>query len=130
MRPIKFRAWHPDTREMLTPQEMSGMTLGHLETDRNLVVMQYTGLKDKNGVEIYEGDILGDTYEPLQVAWCHKQGGYELHDGRDCYACSGDIVWHEVVHDNEGFAVIGNIYQNPELLATKGKNDNENSNSI
>lgn len=75
---------------------------------------QYTGLKDKNGKEIYEGDFLEDS---LYVAWCDKQGGFQAFLPDDyCMACNGDMHWHEVVEDSNKYEVIGNLYENPELL--------------
>ena len=62
--------------------------------------MQYTGLKDKNGKEIYEGDIIGA-----------KNGWKEIIISLDDYALLGYIA--TVTNDVE---VIGDIYQNPELL--------------
>lgn len=75
------------------------------EWGKNLDLMQYTGLKDKNGKEIYEGDIvkfvnltaLLDSPYPFEVEW--DQQGY----------------WNIAGYDFE-LEVLGNIYENPELL--------------
>lgn len=77
-------------------------------------VGQFTGLKDKHGKEIYEGDIIAVR---------------NLHDGHEMYwnqpngpAIPFEIKWHEdylcwdMPHDTENFEIIGNIYENPELL--------------
>ena len=52
MREIKFRAWDKDLLKMYSKWTVIP------DDDRSHILMQYTGLKDKNGVEIYEGDIL------------------------------------------------------------------------
>lgn len=59
MREIKFRAWAIASREMFYPDANDGweITNGKITPLPNTVLMQYTGLKDKNGKEIYEGDI-------------------------------------------------------------------------
>lgn len=105
---IKFRAWDKDLKKM------------YYDVLHNIgfngIVMQYTGLKDKNGKEIYEGDIvrLFGTEKPCSVVFqdgmfvvkapYHKEEWFDLnmfeHDERV-------ITLYEV---------IGNIYENPELL--------------
>jgi hypothetical protein len=69
---------------------------------------QFTGLTDKNGKEIYEGDILsceGVNYKLVR----HEGGNYELHEE------GSDKVFHLFLHANI-VEVIGNIHKNPELL--------------
>lgn len=123
MREVKFRAWHKTRCEMLPIIDIEYlMTKGALVTEyKDFVenihpnIMQYTGLKDKNLEEIYEGDIVnirGSTF---------YQGYWEI-----------DEIF-EVVYDKYGFLlknkdykesfwiaeeieVVGNIYENAELL--------------
>lgn len=86
---------------------------------RNLVLMQSTGLKDKNGVEVYEGDIVSVRNHPFQKT--EKSGaGIEI-DGD--YAISwneGDLTWCAgnllLARLKPYVTVAGNIYENPELL--------------
>lgn len=118
MREIKFRAWFKDTQEMKSVA-MNNLYMGnksswmHLSpqpmSDYRLVeIMQYTGLKDKNGRKIYEGDILdykwkASTRDLLIVEWSEKDACFLMGGVRTDYA----IAYGEV---------IGNIYDNPELL--------------
>ena len=111
MREIKFRAWDKDEKKMLYSSEKDhtfeykprhGKHFNH----PRIIPMQYTGLKDKNGMEIWEGDVLqreGYKYKHI-VKWYKESAGFHM-------------AW---VHDslNAGLAIeiIGNIYENPELM--------------
>ena len=92
---------------------------GEILEDKDCIVMQCTGLKDKNGKLIYEGDVLGGTFGNLYVHYCDNCKQFQLKaNDYSCMACEGDIHWYEVVESEEEneLEVIGNIYQNPELL--------------
>jgi len=85
-------------------KEIKGME--NIEPD--VILMQYTGLKDKNGKEIYEGDIirtldLGNT--PGEVVWRQEVCAFELMINEKVYT----------IDDVTKFEIIGNIYENPEL---------------
>ena len=73
-------------------------------------LMQFTGLKDKNGKEIYEGDIIGWKSTRKVKKWTYRE---VVKDIREFYANminerSDGAYWH--------YEIIGNIYENPELL--------------
>jgi len=91
-----------------------------INSDDELIYMQYTGINDKNGVEIYEGDIVlftdnikikGSTSHISVIEWREELSGFHFHT--DCIGCY--TINHSQVtkYDVE---VIGNIYENPELV--------------
>lgn len=115
MREIKFRALDPDGNWMYWNMEdaYSDYIYYMGERKEGTEVQQYTGLKDKNHKEIYEGDILKDEYWqqiPAQVLF-HKGSFYKR-----TQTYSDTIIYsnHYIDHFND--EVIGNIYENKELL--------------
>lgn len=72
-----------------------------------VIFMQYTGLKDKNGVEIYEGDLLGHQSRNMKVTGV--KGVHEVE-------WDGNTARFGLPQPLAEFEVIGNIYENPELL--------------
>lgn len=126
MRNLKFRAWDRIKRKMLygvspfdvhiTDENEPLLSLEYSKHD-DCEFEQYTGLKDKNGKEIYEGDILGGIWESGFISWCEKCKQFQYHSaGIGCMACSGDVHWYEIVEDDGKLEVIGNIHENHELL--------------
>lgn len=123
MREIKFRAWY---REGLCDVTNISMWQGQVSTLRvkptgsgeyaasitDTPIMQCTGLADKNGKEIYEGDIIQRPYhvdEYLVVEFV--SGAFRAH-----YRC-GDARLDEYITLGQGeWVIVGNIYENPELL--------------
>ena len=121
-RKIKFRAWDNNSKKML-----DNVTIGTIEVfdnDKNIVVkssycnfMQYVGLEDKNGREIYEGDIVdfniwGDKHFKGVVV--NEYGGIFV-KYKDCEDEEKGYLADIVASDDE-FEVLGNIYENPNLL--------------
>ena len=110
MREIKFRSWIKSDNHMFYDfgfVEHPRTT----ETDRS-ILMQYTGLKDKNGVEIYEGDILKLNL----TSWCGIEEDVFSVKTESFHA---DICYLKAIaedSDSDSMKIIGNVFENPELL--------------
>lgn len=113
MREIRFRAWVKNEYEgdslVEYMEKDASCFVNPFEDheDGEIILMQYTGLKDKNGVEIYEGDIFKAP---------HDFGPVGMHDR--VAQVSFDIIrgYQWEYWDLDKIEVIGNIYENPELL--------------
>ena len=120
MREIKFRAWLKEERKMVNVETLfigiNRLCFGNSKTEdlffrdfEEVELMQYTGVKDKNGKEIYEGDITICKYGPqiaMEVKWVDE--GFRTLGKYD-----GDNYVGFVKNNEE---VIGNIYENKNLL--------------
>jgi uncharacterized phage protein (TIGR01671 family) len=118
-REIKFRAFNKGTGKMIDLYRVTPLALdATLNCDGLFIpfregyeLMQYTGLKDKNGIEIFEGDVVRYSY--------HRD-----RSGKDIQKFTNVIEWDDSLTDHQGFhihtlmnpEVIGNKFSNPELL--------------
>ena len=140
-REIKFRAWDKVKKQWAFGyKELGGFSvfgelhiLGELQIKdlNNFEVMQFTGLLDKNGKEIYEGDVLeffGNKKKPEhpynEVFWQQEKGRWALRIiGKKIHSENAhgetEIIGlneQQLERDEGYYIIIGNIYENPELI--------------
>lgn len=127
MREIKFRCWNGREKQMILADDICRIHFskeipygvyiwgGDIVIHGDCILMQYTGLKDKNSKEIYEGDIIKYKYEKSlrgdisKVEWQNEYAGFSPFVDYD-----SDNQWSYI--NLESIEVIGNIYENPKLL--------------
>lgn len=123
-REIKFRVW--DGEDMISPDYVDRDGYGHWKSNSipnaDNELMQFTGLHDRNGKEIFEGDIIalqtyadGTTRENRTVDW--QTPSFVLMPIPRQHTL--DEAWRLTLVEQYDGEVIGNIYENPELLAPK-----------
>lgn len=114
MREIKFRAWYGEKIGMLEPT-FNG-SINEIFAERNGEYMQYTGLKDKYGKEIYEGDIVHCEENPVFGAGEDFVGVVKFFEAAFWVDRESEERALHLFNENTTSSVLGNIYENPELL--------------
>jgi len=112
-RQIKFRAWDTTSKKMYSHEDIGEYTLEQLHIltftdDPYTKLMQFTGLKDKNGVEIYEADVVDDNFVGVgEVKYNEKHAAFKI-----VYK-NGQAKWFIDFFESESrlLEVIGNIHQ-------------------
>lgn len=121
MRELKFRVWDEELGDYLEGEEAADfvmkldgshcveMSCGWYNKGKDWAIEQYTGLKDKNDKEIYEGDIVSYRENNYQIKWSEVSFAYIASSKNQYYWLSPS--------KSSVFEVTGNIHENPELLS-------------
>lgn len=129
-REIKFRAWDKAEKKMLVPHGLifnptiAAIDHGILGIDVNpgskdYEVMQYTGLKDKNGIDLYDQDIVTWDGGQYTVIFSEYDGAWILKDDRDDNYCPSLYARRIVRKDITDLQIIGNVWEGPKEAGTK-----------
>ena len=125
MREIKCRAWLKEKKEIVNVEEIDFMNkvINYIDNDyennrqeiigacfEDIELMEYTGLKDMRGKEIYEGDIVKFLYSIFEVIWCNEKASFTLKNKK--YKEFLNFIYE----NNNGMEIVGNIYENTESI--------------
>lgn len=123
MREIKFRAWDKEAKKFVPIYEVGNLLYEIMANDKHDIydtfeLMQWTGLKDKNGTDIFDGDIM--RLHPNDLPEWNRVITWEC-AAFECRQIHGKanfpLVFRKHLPEDEDWEVIGNIYSNPDLLA-------------
>ena len=127
MKDFKFRVWDIERECYLDETELAGITpdgkyilyieeeeISKLEIEGNYTLEQYTGLTDKNGKEIYEGDVVNIQGIKYYVDFEH--GGFWFNNDNLKWKANRPFTHFQEINDTE---VVGNVHENPDLLEDK-----------
>ena len=118
MRTIKFRAWDELNQEMV--YEKTGIFSGGKSSWEILKlyenVMQFTGLHDNNGKELYEGDIISDMEDETMVLPVIFDNEYSQFAVDVSYHNDGSSIDDIPTCYEKGFEIIGNVFENQDLV--------------
>ena len=113
---VKYRIWHKNIQEMAQVRKLPFKKNGSVDLSSNEVLLRWTGFKDCQGKDIYEGHVLlfinqEATHKPIEVKW-------------EDHMTLLDDEWLEYPNKYTNVKIIGNIYSNPKLLKelTVGEN--------
>ena len=127
MKDFKFRVWDIERECYLDETELAGITpdgkyilyieeeeISKLEIEGNYTLEQYTGLTDKNGKEIYEGDVVNIQGIKYYVDFEH--GGFWFNNDNLKWKANRPFTHFQEINDTE---VVGNVHENTDLLGDK-----------
>ncbi len=124
-RKIRFRAWDKKRKKFLSPKENSRSVTetGYPYLSFQYIIQQYTGLKDKNNKEIYEGDIVEVTLEDSLGAIAvsvneetYTETGYVFYNQETCSFRIQLKNYQYCILGGKNLKVVGNVLENPETV--------------
>ncbi len=136
-REMKFRVWDEHNSDGATMHYTDNLSAyenlvgadynfkkGYYNNSEGTEIMQFTGLKDRNGADVYEGDILSHTFSDGSIGlkvvrYVNSKGGFCMANVNELKDEKIFDIWSNIRKDyldEIGFHIVGNIFENPELL--------------